>query len=578
MIAAIYARKSTDQTSVSGEEKSVARQVEHARAYAKGKGWTVADGHVYVDDGISGAEFAGRPGYMRLLNALHANAPFDVLVVSELSRLGREQLETGYALKQLSQAGVRVWSYLENQEVLLDTPTDKFLMSAVSFAAEIEREKARQRTYDAMQRKASAGQVTGGAVFGYRNRDVMGGDGRRSHVEREIDKEQAAVVRRIFALCVKGYGKVAIAKQLNAEAAPAPRAQQGRPHAWAPSSVRAVLYRDLYRGEIVWNRTKKRDSWGIKHQQPRPESEWLRVPAPELRIVDEELWQAAHTRLAATRQTYLRTQGGRLWGRPPSGLAGKYLLTGLARCGVCGGGLEVRSRSHGRRREFFYSCSSFYRRGPEVCPNRYEIPMRSADAVVTETLLEELLTPDRLAVVLERLLARAAAERDTPNITRVDLERQLAEVERVLDRLTAAVAAGGDIPALIEAIKTQDVRRRPLQARLEELRRAPVSFDGALERRLRAAVEEWRAVLGRQVGQARQIVAKLLADRLTFTPECQEGRRGFRFQATGTVAKLVAGVIPDELASLRAVASPRGMELSYQPVFRGKWVDHRRVA
>ncbi|MCA1560551.1 MAG: recombinase family protein, partial [Acidobacteria bacterium] len=71
MIAAIYARKSTDQTSVSTDEKSVTRQIEHARAYAETQGWTVADEHVYVDDGISGAIFgAGRPGLLRLLNAL----------------------------------------------------------------------------------------------------------------------------------------------------------------------------------------------------------------------------------------------------------------------------------------------------------------------------------------------------------------------------------------------------------------------------------------------------------------------------------------------------------------------------
>ena len=248
------------------------------------------------------------------------------------------------------------------------------------------------------------------------------------------------------------------------------------------------------------------------------------------------------------------------WGRPPSGLAGKYLLTGLARCGVCGGGLEVRSRSHGRRRPFFYSCSSFYRRGPEVCPNRYEIPMRPADVAVTEALLEELLTPDRLAVVLQQLLARARDEQDMPDTSRVDVKRQLAEVEKALDRLTAAVAAGGDVPALVEAIETQDARRQTLEQRLEALQRAPVTFDHRLERRLRKAVEEWRAVLGRQVGQARQIVAKLLADRLTFTPENQNGRLGFRFQATGTVAKLVAGVIPDEVSTLQTVASPTGFE------------------
>jgi DNA invertase Pin-like site-specific DNA recombinase len=67
MIAAVYARKSTEQNT-SDEEKSVTRQVEHARAYAERKGWTVAGEHVYSDDGISGAEFVKRPGFLRLMN------------------------------------------------------------------------------------------------------------------------------------------------------------------------------------------------------------------------------------------------------------------------------------------------------------------------------------------------------------------------------------------------------------------------------------------------------------------------------------------------------------------------------
>jgi DNA invertase Pin-like site-specific DNA recombinase len=56
MIAAIYARKSTDQN-VPDEEKSVTRQLKRAHAYAARKGWAVAEGHVYSDDGVSGAEF-----------------------------------------------------------------------------------------------------------------------------------------------------------------------------------------------------------------------------------------------------------------------------------------------------------------------------------------------------------------------------------------------------------------------------------------------------------------------------------------------------------------------------------------
>ena len=94
MIATIYARKSTEQNGVGDEEKSVTRQIEHAKAYAAKKGWSVAEDYVYVDDGISDAEFVKRPGFLRL----KPKPPFEVLIMSEESRLGREQIETAYAL------------------------------------------------------------------------------------------------------------------------------------------------------------------------------------------------------------------------------------------------------------------------------------------------------------------------------------------------------------------------------------------------------------------------------------------------------------------------------------------------
>ena len=169
MIAAIYARKSTDQNGVSDEEKSVTRQIEHATAYAHKKGWTVAEEHVYIYDGISGAEFVKRPGFLRLMNALKPKPPFQVLIMSGESRLGREQIQTAYALQQITDAGVRVWFYLNDHERKLDTAMDKIMGSVAGFAVKMEREKARQRTHDAMLRKARALYVTGNKVFGYDN-------------------------------------------------------------------------------------------------------------------------------------------------------------------------------------------------------------------------------------------------------------------------------------------------------------------------------------------------------------------------------------------------------------------------
>lgn len=132
MIAAIYARKSTEQASIPDEQKSVARQIQHATAYAAKKGWVVPDECIFVDDGISGAEFANRPGFLRMMNALKPRPPFKVLIMSEVSRLGREQIETTYALKQLSVADVRCFSYLDDHELLMESATDKFLLGAVT--------------------------------------------------------------------------------------------------------------------------------------------------------------------------------------------------------------------------------------------------------------------------------------------------------------------------------------------------------------------------------------------------------------------------------------------------------------
>jgi Resolvase, N terminal domain/Amidohydrolase family len=124
MIAAIYARKSTEQIGVSDETRSVTRQIEQAKAYAAHKGWTVPDAHVFVDDGISGAEFARRPGVQRLRAALKPRPSFQVLIVSEQSRLSRDTADTLQVLKELARAGVRVFAYQDDRAISLETPAD----------------------------------------------------------------------------------------------------------------------------------------------------------------------------------------------------------------------------------------------------------------------------------------------------------------------------------------------------------------------------------------------------------------------------------------------------------------------
>jgi site-specific DNA recombinase len=132
-------------------------------------GWIVLDEYIFVDDGISGAEFRKRPGLTRLLNTLRPSPPFQILLMSEESRLGREQIETAYVIKQILDARVRLFYYLDDRERTLDSATEKVLLSLSGFASEMERERGQQRTHDALLRLARGGYVTGGKVYGYDN-------------------------------------------------------------------------------------------------------------------------------------------------------------------------------------------------------------------------------------------------------------------------------------------------------------------------------------------------------------------------------------------------------------------------
>jgi site-specific DNA recombinase len=447
------------------------------------------------------------------------------------------------------QAGVRVFFYLEDRERTLDSPTDKVMLSLAAFADELEREKARQRTYDAMQRKAKAGHVTGGRVFGYDNVEMLGADGKRSHVERRINEEQAAVVRRIFALCADGDGLTRITKTLNEAGCPAPRAQQGRPHAWTGSTVRDVLQRELYRGVIVWNQTKKRDRWGQHRQQARQEAEWLRVPAPHLRIVSDALWTAAHARFAERQRKH--TTSGTY--RRRLDVDSPYLLSGFARCATCGGSFAVHTRQHGGARVPFYGCASFWKRGARVCPNNLLAPLHGVDEEVLATMRDDVFRPSIVEEAIRLALADLTPARQSAG--RQKLERELSTVQAECERLADAIARGGPLEVLLERLRARQARRVAIEEELSVGRTCPcyASPEG-LEERLQAKLADWRGLLTRNVQEGRAVLRTLLMTPLRFTPVNEPRRRGYAFEGTIALDRVLAGVL--ELPPL--VASPAG--------------------
>ena len=551
MIAAIYARKSTEQAGVQDEERSVTRQVQQARTYAVRKGWTVDESYVFVDDGISGAEFLKRPGLARLMNTLRPRPPFQVLIMSEGSRLGREQIQTAYLLQQILEAGVRVFSYLEDRERTLNSSMDKVLLSLSTFAAETEREKASQRTYDALVHKVKAGHVTGGRVYGYDNLDIPSPTGKRAHVLRQINPTQAAVVRRIFEMYAHGAGMYTIASTLNTEGVPPPRAR-----GWAVSGIREMLHRDLYQGVVVWNRSQKIMRGGTKRQRRRPDAEWMRMDAPELRIVPPEVWQMVQARLGRTKALYPRHGDGRLLGRPDHPDESKYLLTGFAKCAVCGGAMGTITRLHGtapkRTPVHFYGCTIHHRRGPAVCSNGLVLRQSLVDEAILRAI-DELLDPAILGDAIASAVERRQAE--LPSIDRrPEIQRELRLVQERIDRALDALFDGGPRDELNARIEAEKLRRAALTGELAVLdqQAAMINLDGAsLGRILEDRLPEIEQMLADRTPQARQMLRALLADKIEMEPVVESGRRGYRCRGVLRIDQLLADL---GITSLTVVA------------------------
>jgi DNA invertase Pin-like site-specific DNA recombinase len=542
MLAAIYARKSTDQSGVNEEEKSVTRQIEHACAYALKKSWTVADDHIYVDDGVSGAEFVKRPGFIQLMRVLKPRPPFQILLMSEESRLGREQIQTAYALQQITDAGVRVFYYLTDQERKLDTAMDKMMVSLTNFGAELEREKASQRVHDALRKKAAALYVTGCKVYGYDNQEVCNAEGQRLHVIRVKNPDECTVLLRIFERYAAGEGGLAtIAKELNAHGVPPPRGT----HGWAPTCLRAMLRRPLYRGVVVWNKTQAIHRGGTQTSRKRPAHEWLTFDAPDLRIIPEHLWTRVEKKLVQHAAVYTRKPDGKLIGRPNgAAFRSAYLLSGIAECGVCGGSLVSykRKKKDGLDK---YICSYHHTRGATVCANSLRISQATLDSALLHGL-RAVLDDQIVAEAVRRALVEIRAGHTTFPTQRVALERQLSLVEARLRHLVELAATGRMTDTVYAELLKEEAAKKALAVQLEDLDTLVRATDldvPRVERVLKAKVASLHDLLKAPTSRARHMLQRLIEGRVVCTPFADARGRGYTVKATGSYAALFSAVV-----------------------------------
>jgi hypothetical protein len=158
------------------------------------------------------------------------------------------------------------------EEQRFDDSQSRLIATIKNYSAELEREKISSRTHERLRLLAGEGANAGGRCYGYDNVPVMGtaadGTSKRLRVEYGVNDREALVVRRIFKLYVEGWGLKRIARQLNRESVPSPRAGKRGTGSWSPSSIDAMLSNERYRGVVPYNRWKK--TYRDQHTAPAP--------------------------------------------------------------------------------------------------------------------------------------------------------------------------------------------------------------------------------------------------------------------------------------------------------------------
>ena len=375
MKVALYLRVSTARQAE--KDLSIPDQRNQLERWCKDRDWTVVAED--VEPGASATDDR-RPQFQRMMDdATRPDKPFDAVLVHSFSRFFRDSFQFEMHRRTLEKHGVTLVSITQ---AVSEDPSGQMFRQLCAMFDEYQSRETAKHVLRAMKENARLGFWNGSpAPYGYKAVTV---EVRADAVKKklEINLAEADVVREIFDLCRAGRGIRLIADHLNRKGLTYRR----KDRRWTSGLVHQVLTREAYAGTHYFNRVE------AKRKRGKEKSEWVAFPTPV--IIDPEIFHAVRHLLEARRPT--RT--------PPRVVTGPTLLTGLARCATCGGGMTLRTGKGGRYR--YYTCNNRINEGPTSCKGR-NIPMQLLDSLVIDNLEARILAPERLEALLTGLLDRA---------------------------------------------------------------------------------------------------------------------------------------------------------------------------
>ncbi len=313
----------------------------------------------YIDDGYSGLNF-DRPGFKKMIKDIETKK-INMVVTKDLSRLGRDYIETGYYIeKYFPQHNVRYIAVNDG----IDTFNDKcegsdlmpFRLGMNDLYAKDISKKVKTHL-EAMKKEGLFASST--APYGYMK------DPKDKH-KLIPDPETAPIVKKIFDLYIAGYKTKTIAELLTREQVPTPIVQKnmiGRisradhPEIWKYTSIVNILKNKTYLGQLTQH-TSQNINYKTKKRRKVPETDWIIVENTHEPIIDKNTFETA-TRIRKQSNNY--SEGRR---------SVEYVLSNVVYCKDCGSKMSI---SYDKKRDRVTMNCNAYRKfsSHNICFSHY---------------------------------------------------------------------------------------------------------------------------------------------------------------------------------------------------------------
>jgi site-specific DNA recombinase len=453
--AALYMRVSTGRQAE--HDLSIPDQRTQLKAWCRAKGYTVVD--EFIEAGASAGDDR-RPVFQQMIErACDGGQAFHSIIVHSYSRFFREAFEQEFYLRKLAKHGVRVVSITqpvgdENE------PVQSMMRKVIALFDEYQSKENAKHVIRSMKENARQGFWNGSmAPFGYR---LVEAEKRGTKIKKklDIDPVEAETVRLVFKLYLHGDGKSGglgvkeVVKWLNARGY---RTRRGK--TFGVGSIHKLLTNTIYIGRWRFNQTSS------KTRQRKPHEEIVEVSVPA--IIDQYVFARVQRQLHARSPKIVA----------PRATTGPILLTGLAVCATCRGGMMLRTGTSKNGRVYrYYTCSNCATKGKTVCKGR-SMSMEKLDQLVTSHLMERLFKPERLAEILASLSNRRAEKAKSLDSRLMALQQDVADTEDKLARLYRLVEDGlTDLDDVLkDRLATLKANRDRAKAALERAKESSAS-------------------------------------------------------------------------------------------------------